>query len=108
MRFILKTLLYVFYVLFTLDARNRYLVGKAKGKHCWKITSGVGSFTNHYENREPVREYLTWIEFRKTLPHLEKVGKANKSTTLQGVITFFMISSVVALGIILTVIAINQ
>ena len=66
MRFILKTLLYVFYVLFTLDARNRYLVGKAKGKHCWKITSGVGSFTNHYENREPSREYLTWIEFRKT------------------------------------------
>jgi hypothetical protein len=29
----------------------------------------------------------------------------NKSTTLQGVITFFMIASVVALGIILTVIA---
>jgi len=31
----------------------------------------------------------------------------NKSTTLQGVITFFMIASVVALGIILTVIALN-
>ena len=29
----------------------------------------------------------------------------NKSTTLQGVITFFMIASLVALGIILTVIA---
>ena len=29
----------------------------------------------------------------------------NKSTTLQGVITFFIISSVLALGIILTVIA---
>jgi hypothetical protein len=29
----------------------------------------------------------------------------NKSTTLQGVITFFMIASVIALGIILTVIA---
>lgn len=31
----------------------------------------------------------------------------NKSTTLQGVITFFTISSVVALVIILTVIALN-
>jgi hypothetical protein len=31
----------------------------------------------------------------------------NKSTTLQGVITFFIISSVVALGIILTVIALQ-
>jgi len=29
----------------------------------------------------------------------------NKSTTLQGVITFFMIASVLALGIILTVVA---
>ena len=44
---------------------------------------------------------------RKTLPHLEKVGEANKSTTLQGVITFFMITSVLALGIILTVIALT-
>jgi|SaaInlV_120m_DNA_3_1039746.scaffolds.fasta_scaffold07271_3 hypothetical protein len=44
---------------------------------------------------------------RKTLPHLEKVGKANKSTTLQGVITFFIISYVVVLGIILTVIALT-
>ena len=66
MKFILKTLLYCFYVLFTLDARNRYLAGKAKGKHCWKITSGVGSFTSHYENRKPIREYLTWTEFRKS------------------------------------------
>lgn len=29
----------------------------------------------------------------------------NKSTTLQGVITFFMMASVLALGVILTVIA---
>ena len=32
----------------------------------------------------------------------------NKSTTLQGVITFFLASSVIALGIILTVIAVNK
>jgi len=32
----------------------------------------------------------------------------NKSTTLQGVITFFLASSVVALVIILTVIALNK
>lgn len=66
MKFILKTLLYCFYVLFTLDARNRYLAGKTKGKHCWKITSGVNLFTCHYENRKPIREYLTWKEFRET------------------------------------------
>jgi len=32
----------------------------------------------------------------------------NKSTTLQGVITFFLVSSVLALVIILTVIAVNK
>jgi len=32
----------------------------------------------------------------------------NKSTTLQGVITFFMISSIIALVTILTVIALTQ
>ena len=32
----------------------------------------------------------------------------NKSTTLQGVITFFLVSSVVASVIILTVIALNK
>jgi hypothetical protein len=40
---------------------------------------------------------------RKTLPHLEKVGKANKSTTLLGLITFFLVASLIALLIILTV-----
>ena len=32
----------------------------------------------------------------------------NKSTTLKGVITFFLVSSVLALVIILTVIAVNK
>ena len=32
----------------------------------------------------------------------------NKSTTLQGVITFFIIASVLALGVILTVIALSK
>jgi hypothetical protein len=68
------------------------------------------NFNDLFESLAYIKEQELYIEYlkgllSKTLPHLEKVGKANKSTTLQGVITFFMIASVLALGIILTVIA---
>lgn len=68
------------------------------------------NFNDLFESLAYIKEQELYIEYlkgllSKTLPHLEKVDKVNKSTTLQGVITFFMISSVVALGIILTVIA---
>jgi hypothetical protein len=68
------------------------------------------NFNDLFESLAYIKEQELYIEYlkgllSKTLPHLEKVGKVNKSTTLQGVITFFMIASVLALGIILTVIA---
>jgi hypothetical protein len=70
------------------------------------------NFNDLFESLAYIKEQELYIEYlkgllSKTLPHLEKVDKVNKSTTLQGVITFFMIASVVALGIILTVIALN-
>jgi len=46
-------------------------------------------------------------KMNKSLSKLKKVNKKNKSTTLLGVITFFMISSVIALVIILTVIGLQ-
>tara|TARA_R100000951_G_scaffold85055_1_gene72764 strand:- start:625 stop:867 length:243 start_codon:yes stop_codon:yes gene_type:complete len=69
-------------------------------------------FNNLFESLAYIKEQELYIEYlkgmlSKTLPHLEKVDRANKSTTLQGVITFFMMASVVALVIILTVIVIN-
>jgi hypothetical protein len=68
------------------------------------------NFNDLFESLAYIKEQELYIEYlkgllSKTLPHLEKVDKVNKSTTLQGVITFFMITSVLALGIILTVIA---
>ena len=71
------------------------------------------NFNDLFESLAYIKEQELYIEYlkgllSKTLPHLEKVDKVNKSTTLQGVITFFMIASVVALGIILTVIALNK
>ena len=68
------------------------------------------NFNDLFESLTYIKEQELYIEYlkgllSKTLPHLEKVDKVNKSTTLQGVITFFIISSVLALGIILTVIA---
>jgi hypothetical protein len=68
------------------------------------------NFNDLFESLAYIKEQELYIEYlkgllSKTLPHLEKVDKVNKSTTLQGVITFFMIASVLALGIILTVIA---
>ena len=70
------------------------------------------NFNDLFESLAYIKEQELYIEYlkgllSKTLPHLEKVDKVNKSTTLQGVITFFMIASVLALGIILTVIALN-
>ncbi|GEM_PF-4986549 len=69
-------------------------------------------FNDLFESLAYIKEQELYIEYlkgilSKTLPHLEKVDKANKSTTLQGVITFFMMASVVALVITLTVILIN-
>mgnify|MGYP001044601060 FL=1 len=69
-------------------------------------------FNDLFESLAYIKEQELYIEYlkgilSKTLPHLEKVDKANKSTTLQGVITFFMMASVVALVITLTVIVIN-
>jgi hypothetical protein len=68
------------------------------------------NFNDLFESLAYIKEQELYIEYlkgllSKTLPHSEKVDKVNKSTTLQGVITFFMITSVLALGIILTVIA---
>jgi hypothetical protein len=68
------------------------------------------NFNDLFESLAYIKEQELYIEhlkglLSKTLPHLEKVDKVNKSTTLQGVITFFMIASVLALGIILTVIS---
>ena len=70
-------------------------------------------FNNLLESLAYIKEQELYIEYlkgvlSKALPHLEKVDKANKSTTIQGVITFFLASSVVALVIILTVIALSK
>jgi len=71
------------------------------------------NFNDLFESLAYIKEQELYIEYlkgllSKSLPHLEKVDKVNKSTTLQGVITFFLASSVVALVIILTVIALNK
>ena len=71
------------------------------------------NFNDLFESLAYIKEQELYIKYlkgllSKSLPHLEKVDMKNKSTTLQGVITFFLASSVVALVIILTVIALNK
>jgi hypothetical protein len=71
------------------------------------------NFNDLFESLAYIKEQELYIKYlkgllSKSLPHLEKVDMKNKSTTLQGIIIFFLaISSVVALVIILTVIALN-
>lgn len=72
---------YIFYVLITVDARNRYSAGKAKGRHCYKITNGMTSFTMHYEDRKPVKEYKTYKQYKRL--YYPKHGKNNKEHTLE-------------------------
>ena len=64
--FLLKTLLWVFYVILTMNERNKYLAGSSRGYKCTDI-SGNG-FTDTYtydRTKKPTRDYLTWKEFRK-------------------------------------------
>ena len=42
-------------------------------------------------------------KMNKSLSKLKKMNKRNKSTTLLGLITFFLVASLIALSIILTV-----
>ena len=56
---------------------------------------------NLFESLAYIKEQELYIEYlkgmlSKTLPHLEKVDKANKSTTLQGVITYLLLSCLIA------------
>lgn len=66
-KFLLKSLLWLFYVCITLNARNRYLAGSSRGYQCTDVTGNGFTDTYTYDRtKEPVREYLTWKEFRKT------------------------------------------
>jgi hypothetical protein len=62
-------LLWLLYVIITVDARQRYMAGKSMGYHCYqkKDTSRFiyGSVTEYSFNRgiPPQRGYLTWREF---------------------------------------------
>ncbi len=62
-------MLYVFYVLITLEQRNEYMSAQAKGMHCVgsKDSSFIitGSARTYYfdPNQKPRRNYRTWREF---------------------------------------------
>ncbi len=62
-------LLYILYVLITMDKRNEYMVSERKGIKCIgsKDTSMFiyGSETTYYfnPNEKPSRDYITWREF---------------------------------------------
>jgi hypothetical protein len=51
----------------TLEARNRYSYGKAKGYHCYKMNHDMfGSDVYYDRTKKPEREYLTWKEFKES------------------------------------------
>jgi hypothetical protein len=62
-------LLWVIYFIFTLEARDRYIMGTSKGYHCYSQNDAsrfiYGSVTEYHfdPNTKPYREYLTWKEF---------------------------------------------
>ena len=49
MRFILQSLRYCLYVLFTTDERDRYMAGKAEGKHCYKSVTELNNTIYYYK-----------------------------------------------------------
>lgn len=64
-------LLWILYLLITINKRNEYMMAKSKGYKCIgsKDTSLFipGSETTYYfdPSKKPEREYLTWKEFWK-------------------------------------------
>ncbi len=70
-------LLWILYFLFTRDERHRYIRGKAKGCHCYKMEDIsrfiYGSVTefSYYNNIPPIREYMTWKEWWKQRGYFE-------------------------------------
>lgn len=62
-------LLWVVYVLLTMEERNQYLMGQEKGMDCFHSHDDSyiipGSVTKYYFDRhsKPVRRYTTWKEF---------------------------------------------
>jgi len=70
------------------------------------------NFNDLFESLAYIKEQELYINYlkgllSKSLPHLEKVDKKNKSTTLLGVITFLIAASLIAFLIIITIIAIK-
>ena len=70
------------------------------------------NFNDLFESLAYIKEQELYINYlkgllSKSLPHLEKVVKKNKSTTLLGVITFLIAASLIAFLIIITIIAIK-
>lgn len=67
MKAILYTILYILYVLLTLNERVRYMSGVNKDMHCIGIDHNILTQTDTYSydpNRKPERDYITWKEFR--------------------------------------------
>lgn len=64
-------ILYIFYVILTINERNQYMMGEEKGMNCvgekdvsWFVP---GSTTEYYfdPKSKPTRNYITWKEFWK-------------------------------------------
>ena len=70
------------------------------------------NFNDLFESLAYIKEQELYIDYlkgllSKSLPHLEKVHKKNKSTTLLGLITFFIAASLIVFSIIITIIVIK-
>ncbi len=68
---------WLIYFLFTTEERTRYMSGKSKGYHCYKVEHHKGFLAQSSDlyfdrNTKPKREYITWKEFWKTRKHWNK------------------------------------
>ncbi len=78
--------LWLLYLMITSDARQRYMIGKSRGYHCYKqedVSKFIyGSVTEYSFNRAipPQREYLNWREFWEDKGYYKLKNKNNEET----------------------------
>lgn len=87
-----KRITYQIYILQTVEQRNLYKFGTLKGRECLSFTVKSGKIKPVYGSGKPVRNFLTYEEF-KTLPRktrtkgnviIQNIKKGDKHFEYQG------------------------
>lgn len=66
-------IVWILVLIFQGNARNRYIIGKSKGYHCYAQDTYLNSTVYHFDpHTKPYKEYCTWNEYWEARGYIEK------------------------------------